>query len=344
MRKGLRYAGQALIILACAGELACGLQGDRDLRDRVYRVTESAKADSAAPFQSVEGLSLGVAVSVRYALDPARPAALDAQLPADLGRDLVEPAVQGVVYKIFARHTVKEIFSTRRAEIQAAIEAELKPQLAREGVLLRGIQIGKVDLPAEYRAGMERLLAEELATEKMKHTLLLKEQMVKQSELEAEAQKVRREKDAEAAAREQVIAARAQEEAMKHILPLKQKQIQQRKLEADAEKTYRVRQAQANAEARRIEAQGEADSRRKLADAESYRLDALGKVGSQQLARDGELVTRYPLLIQKTMADKLSDNVSVIIAAPPASGGFIGSTLLGQGTPPVAGDGDGHAD
>ncbi|MEP6739130.1 MAG: prohibitin family protein, partial [Caldimonas sp.] len=36
-----------------------------------------------------------------------------------------------------------------------------------------------------------------------------------------------------------------------------------------------------------------------------------------------------PLLIQKTLADKLSDKIQVIIAAPPTDGGFIGTALLG---------------
>jgi hypothetical protein len=47
------------------------------------------------------------------------------------------------------------------------------------------------------------------------------------------------------------------------------------------------------------------------------------------MAREGELISKNPLLIQKTLADKLSDKVQVIIAAPPAEGGFIGSNLLG---------------
>jgi hypothetical protein len=41
------------------------------------------------------------------------------------------------------------------------------------------------------------------------------------------------------------------------------------------------------------------------------------------------LIARYPLLIQKTLADKLSDKVQVIIAPTPASGRFIGSNLIG---------------
>ena len=299
------------------------------LRDQVYHPTQSAKANGEAPFQSVEGLSVGVDLSVRYALDPAKIAAVARNLPDNLNTDIVEPAVRGVIYKIFARYTVREIFSSKRAEIQQAIETELKAKLGADGIVLRSVQMGKVDLPADYRAGMEKLLAEELETEKMRYTLELKAKQVKETELVAEAEKVRREKAAEAAGNEQIIAARAQSEAMKHVLPFKQKQIEQRQLEAEAEKRSRIKTAEGSAQARRIEAAGEADSRRKLADAESYRLDRLGKIASEQMARDGELVSKHPLLIQKTMADKLSDKITVIVAPMPADGSFIGSALLG---------------
>jgi len=48
------------------------------------------------------------------------------------------------------------------------------------------------------------------------------------------------------------------------------------------------------------------------------------------MSREGALITRHPLLIQKTMADKLSDKVQVIIAAPGTDGSFIGAGLLGS--------------
>lgn len=300
------------------------------LRDQVYRPVEAAKAAGEAPFQSVEGLSIGVDLAVRYTVDPARITALAAELPDDLDADVVRPVVQGVIYKLFARYTVREIFSTKRAEIQTAMETELKPRLAADGILLRSVQIGQVDLPADYRRGMDRLLAEELESEKMRFTLELKDKQVRETALVAEADKVRREKSAEAAAREQIIAAQAQEEAMKHVLPFKQKQIEQRQLEAEAEKVARVRSAEGAAQARRIEAQGEAESREKLADAEVYRLEKVGRFNSEQMEREGDLISRHPLLIQKTLADKLSDKVQVIIAAPPAAGGFIGANLIGQ--------------
>jgi regulator of protease activity HflC (stomatin/prohibitin superfamily) len=308
-----------------------GLQQMRvfPLRDQSYRAAAMSQADGPAPLQSLEGLSLGLDLVVRYAIDPDRLAALAKSLPDDPGSDVVEPAVQGVVYKVVARYTVREVFSTKRSEIQQAVEAELRPRLAADGILLRGVQIGKVDLPADYKRGMEGLLAEELASEKMKYTIDLKEKQVRESELVAQADKTRREVAAQAAGREQVIAARAQEEAMKHVLPFKQRQIEQRKLEAEAEKVAKIHNAEGSAQARRIEAAGEAEARQKLADAEVYRMDRVGRSNAEQMAREGDLISRHPLLIQKTMADKLSDKIQVIIAPPSADGGFVGAALLG---------------
>jgi regulator of protease activity HflC (stomatin/prohibitin superfamily) len=300
-------------------------------RDQVYRLTESASATGKAPFQSNEGLSLGVDLTVRWAIDRARIAQMSKQFPDDLEADLVRPAVQGIVYPLLAQHSVREIFSRQRAQIQREICAELGPKLASLGLVLRGVDMGQVDLPRDYRVQMEKLLGEELETEKVRYTLELKAAQVKATQLEGDAEQVRRQKAAEAAGEEQVIAARAQEEAMKHVLPFKHKQIEQRQLEAEADKVARIRTAEGAAEARRIEAKGEADSRQRLADAEAYRLELVGKASAGQMEREGVLLAHYPLLIQKTLADKLSDKVQVIIAPTPTAGQFIGSNLVGGG-------------
>lgn len=300
------------------------------LRDQLYRAGSRDKDGGLATFQSSEGLTVGVDLAVRYALDPAKIATVARSLPDSIGSEVIEPSVEGVIYKVFTRYTVREIFSTKRAQIQQQIEDELKPKLAEDGILLRGVQVGRIELPAQFKAGMERLLAEELASEKMKYTLEIKEKQVKETSLQADADKVRRETAAEAAAREQVIAAKAQEEAMKHVLPFKQKQIEQRQFEAEAARVSQVKAAEGASQARRIEAAAEAESRQKLAEAEAFRLDRVGKATADQMAREGALITKHPLLIQKTLADKLSDKISVIIAPPPSNGDFIGASLLGK--------------
>ncbi|MDR2451324.1 MAG: hypothetical protein LBE85_06025 [Candidatus Accumulibacter sp.] len=301
------------------------------LAERVY---QPQKDDGA--FQSIEGLTLRVDFSVRYALDPDRLAVTVRNLPEDIDGEVVAPVVLGALHNAFPKFTVREIFSERRQEIQNQICAELEKRLAANGIVLKALTLGKIGLPRDYLAGMEKMLAAELENQKMRFTLELKEKEVTESALRADAEKVRREKAAETAAQEQVIAAQAQAETMKHILPFKEKQIRQRELEAEAAKIERVKQAQAQAEARRIEAEAEADSRRKLAEAEAYRLEQIGRVNSEQMAREGAILAKSPLLIQKTMAEKLSDKVQVIIAPPGTNGRFFGENLIGRVDAPQA--------
>src|SRR6476659_9272436 len=100
------------------------------LRDQTYQPEQIRRAEGAAPLQSVEGLSFGVVLSVRYALDATKLRATSKTLPDNISGEVVEPAVQGVIYKVFARYTVREIFSTKRVEIQQAIEKELTDKMA----------------------------------------------------------------------------------------------------------------------------------------------------------------------------------------------------------------------
>ena len=297
------------------------------LHDQVYRPTDQ--------FQSVEGLSLGIAVSIRWSLDPEKMSKAARLRPDEVEHDLVQPTVDGALHRAFAEHTVREIFASKRAPIQKGLEDELRTALAGDGVVIKAVAIGSVTLPAQYKTGLESLLSEELAAEKMRYTLELEEKRIKQSELTGEADKIRREKAAAAAGAEQIIAAKSQAEAMEHVLPLKQKEIEQKRLEAEAAKVVRLKQAEAEADAHRIEAGGEADARRKLADSDAYRLDVTGKATSAQMEREAALLKGNPLLIQKTLADKLSDKISVIIA-PPNTNGFFASGLLGGGSPTPA--------
>src|SRR4051812_16362431 len=61
----------------------------------------------------------------------------------------------------------------------------------------------------------------------------------------------------------------------------------------------------------------------------------------RSMEREGALITHYPLLIQKTLADKLSDKIQVIIRPTPTAGKFIGSNLIGGGGQGFGGPGSG---
>jgi len=304
------------------------------VREQVFRTERGMSATAPGAFQSLEGLQVGADITVRYQLDQSRIREIAPRLPADVGRELIEPVIDSAIHRTLAQHTVREIFSTGRHDIEAAIEKEIKDRLTSDGVVIRAVFLGHVDLPEDYRTGMEQLLREELSAEKMRFTLELRDKQVKEAELTADAEKVKREKEAEATGNQEIIEAKAREEAMQHILPFKEREIEEHRLEAEAARVTRIKTAEAEADARRIEAAGEADSRRKLADAEAYRLEVTGKAMNDQMAREGAVVSQNPLLIQKTLADKLSDKIQVIITPPQT--GFVAGGLLGfkDGVPP----------
>lgn len=316
------WTGGADVLTQGSAWVLPGVHETRTLpaRDLSLRAAGLASHQSPQALQTVEGLSVGLEVSLRVGLDSKRAPELARKLPAQIGPELVEPMLAGLLYAEVSQHTVRELFSSQRAEIQRKVQTALAAKLAAEGLILRDLQFGAVDLPAEYRRGLDGLLAEGLASDKMRFTLELKEKRVKESALDAQAERERREIQAEAAARVQLIAAKGQEEAMKHVLPYKQRQIEQRQLEAEAERQARVKLAEGAAQARQIEAEGEARARQKLADAEAYRVAELGKVASAQMEREGRLISRHPLLVQKALVDKLGDKIQVIVAPPGTSG------------------------
>lgn len=302
------------------------------LRDQVYRPGESTLATDRSAYQSLEGLPIGLQVTVRWSLDPERILTAARRLPDDVGGDLVGPTVDGVLHRMVAQKTVREIFTGKRMELAAAVEKEVGERLAPDGVLLKSLAIGSVDLPHEYKQGLEQMLSEELANDRMHVTLELKEKLVRQTELEAQAEAKRSLTEAEARGQQQVIAAKAQAEAMKHVLPFKEKEIQQKRMEAEARGIERTTEAKAAAQARVMEAEAEATARHKLAEADVFKAEQLGRVASEQMARDAEVISKNPLLIQKAFAEKLSEHLQVVVA-PPSSSGFFAQSLLNQPVP-----------
>jgi hypothetical protein len=95
---------------------------------------------------------------------------------------------------------------------------------------------------------------------------------VKIAELEAEAQKARDVKGAEAQAQVRVLQAKAESDAMQYTLPLKQKQIEQTKLEAEARKEATLQNAEAAAQAKIIDSKAEVERQKNLSEAEANRI------------------------------------------------------------------------
>ncbi|HEV2690896.1 MAG TPA: SPFH domain-containing protein [Bryobacteraceae bacterium] len=304
-------------------------------RDRVFTssLMDDPKAKTASlRVQTKEGLSVGLAVTVRFKLDPAKLAYIYSNLPQPVEEELVPPTVGSLFRQAAPNYTVREMFSSRREEMVRAVAGQIAQKLAPDGVVVKEVMLRDIQLPVEYAKGMEGLLLKEQENERISIEMEVKQKMVRVAELEAEAQKARDIKDAEAKAQVTVLEAKAEADAMQHTLPLKEKQIQQSKLEAEARKESTVMNAEAAGQAKVIDGKAELERRKLQTEGESDRIRHVAAADAERMRLEAEVLTRNPLLIQKIIAEKLSDKVQIMMVPNDGKFFFANDVLKGAAT------------
>jgi len=298
-----------------------------DTREQTYSTSSGfppKQGTEQLTVQAREGLVIGMAVSVRYRLDPSRLTAIHSNLPQPVGQEVVAPVVLTIYRQLAPTYETREIFALKREELRAKAAEQIKARLASDGIVVREVLLRDILLPAEYAKGLEGLLLKEQQNEQLETVTQIKQKEVKIAELEAEAQKSRDVKQAEAQAQVQVLQAKAQADAMQYTLPLKQKQIEQSKLEAEARKEATLQNAEAAAQAKIIDSKAEIERQKNLADAEANRIrvtaDAeanrirvTAAADSERMKFEAAVLKQNPMLIQKIIAERLSDKLQIMM-------------------------------
>ena len=280
--------------------------------------TASATAAVTAPpevltVQAREGLNIGLAVSVRYRLDPQRLSYIHANLPRAVGDEVVAPTVATIYRQLAPNYITREIFATKREELRLAAASAISSRLATDGIIVREVLLRDLKLPEEYAQGLEGLLLKEQENERLGTETEIKQKQVKIAELEAEAQKSRDVKQAEAQAQVRVLQAKAESDSMQYTLPLKQKQIEQSKLEAQARKEATLQNAEAAAQAKIIDSKAELERQKNLSDAEANRIRVTAAADSERMKFEAAVLKSNPMLIQKIIAERLSDKLQIMM-------------------------------
>lgn len=294
-----------------------------DLRDHLFTAgAEGGKSTDAAALvvQSKEGLNIGLGVTVRYRLDPSKLATVQARLPQPPDKQIVPPMISSAWRELAPHYTVREIFSSRREEVRAKAAKTITTSLAADGIVVEEVMLSEIRLPQEYAKGLEALLLKEQEDDQLAIVTDIQQKQVKIAELQAEAEARQKVKQAEGEAQSRVVAAKGEADAMQYTLPLKQKQIEQSKLEAEARKEATIQNAQADAEAKVIDSKAELERRNLLADAEASRIKLLASANAERMRSEADLLNRSPLLINKIVAERLSDKIQVVMV--PSDGKF----------------------
>jgi regulator of protease activity HflC (stomatin/prohibitin superfamily) len=293
-----------------------------DTREQVYttvaaenpKLAENAKpAADVLTVQAREGLNIGLAVSVRYRLDPKNLETIHRDLPQPVGEEMVAPIVSTTYRQLAPDYLTREIFATKREELRKKAAEAITLRLASDGIIVREVLLRDLQLPTEYAKGLEGLLLKEQENERLGTEAEIKQKEVKIAELEGEAQKARDVKAAESAAQVHVLEAKAESDAMQYTLPLKQKQIEQSKLEAQARKEATLQNADAAAQAKVIDSKAEVERQKNLSDAEANRIRVTAAADSERMKYEASVLKSNPMLIQKIIAERLSDKLQIMM-------------------------------
>ncbi|MFZ0279237.1 MAG: SPFH domain-containing protein [Candidatus Sulfotelmatobacter sp.] len=341
-----------------------------DTRDQIFTTGDSEVPKPSAgglpvrpqllDVQAKEGLTLGLAITVRYRLDAKRLDYIQGNLPRPVEKEIVPPTVASVWREIVPNYTVRDVFSAKREEVRQRASAMITQKLAADGIVVKEVMLRDIQLPPEYAKGLETLLLKEQENDRMGVETELKTKEVRIAELEAEAAKVQQVKQAEGEAQVHVLQAKGEADAMQYTLPLKEKQIQQSRLEAQARKEATIQNAEAEAQAKEIDSKAEGERRklladaeaqakvmdskaegerrRLLADAEADRIRVTAVADAERLHSEAAILKDNPLLINKIVAERLSDKLQIMMV--PADGKFFfandvlrGMDLASQGRP-----------
>jgi regulator of protease activity HflC (stomatin/prohibitin superfamily) len=126
----------------------------------VYNVQETSQ-DENMDVLDKSGLSIHVDVTVRFKPISDKIGYIYEKFNVDYVNVLVVPEVRSTVRQVMGRYTAEEIYSTKRAEVEATIKAESEKILHANNVDMVALLIRSIQLPEQIRVAIESKLQQQ---------------------------------------------------------------------------------------------------------------------------------------------------------------------------------------
>jgi len=126
----------------------------------MYKVNEMS-TDENMDILDKNGLTIHMDVAVRYYPIPEKIGFIHEKFTRDYVNVLVIPEVRSTVRQVMGRYTAEEIYSTKRAEVEAAIRNESEKILSANNVNATAVLIRSIILPEQIKNAIENKLQQE---------------------------------------------------------------------------------------------------------------------------------------------------------------------------------------
>jgi regulator of protease activity HflC (stomatin/prohibitin superfamily) len=159
-------------------------------------------------------------------------------------------------------------------------------------------------------AAQSQVIMAKAQADAMQYTLPLKQKQIEQSRLEAEARKQTTIEDAEAAAQAKVIDSKAEQQRQSLVADSEANHIRVT-AQADQERQKLVADSEANRI--RVTAEAEQEKGKLEADSEANRIRLTAQAESEEMQLQAAALKVNPMLVQLTVAQRLSDRVQIMM-------------------------------
>ncbi len=147
---------------------------------RTQEVTEEASVPSK------EGLSVHLAVSLLFSLDPQKAAQVYKTIGPDYLRVVVVPQLRSIVRGVTASYEAKALYTAERETISNEMFSHLQAPLLERGMTVEKVLLRSATLPPILATAIEKKLESEQQSEQMKFVLNKETQEADRKRIEAQ--------------------------------------------------------------------------------------------------------------------------------------------------------------
>lgn len=162
-----------------------------DLRRIEYTMSGTAgegrrsEMDDSMWSPTQEGLQVGIDMTVWHHLDPAKVALVHQRIGPDFEEKIIRPAVRSVIRLVISEYPVMDVYSSRRASIQAEINDKIRVLLEKDGFIVDEVVLRDVRFTPEFAKAIEAKQIAQQAAEQMKYTLEKEQKEAERKVIEA---------------------------------------------------------------------------------------------------------------------------------------------------------------
>lgn len=164
-----------------------------DMKARTYTMSIAqlegeVKGDDSLQALTADGQIVLLDISVRYHPDPENLDKLHRRIGVDFVNKVIRPQVRSTVRMIVSEYPVLDVYSGKRALIQAEMETKLRASFVRNFITLEEALLRNVQFSREFQQAIENKQIAQQEAQRMKYVLERQELEKKRKIIEAEGE------------------------------------------------------------------------------------------------------------------------------------------------------------